>query len=263
MCGHFFFFLFQGCRQGIQADLAIYPGLWDFRHRNLNMASYEIRKYQENDRKTVLDLFSSGSLEHIPATFRYTLILPQTLLFIFGVLLSVFLASGSWLLVIVSSLILLVFLWFLAGYTWKKRVNECLSTDLADITKSYLSECGSCFWVAESGGKVVGIVCALLAEKHPLGKKRLRLRHLSVSWERRREGIGKALVRTVLQFAREQGCSEIVLSTSMLQYDALGLYQSMGFQKTGHSFYTRFSRLRGTPLFHLTYQFPSARDGGL
>lgn len=262
MCGHFFFFLFQGCRQGIQADLAIYPGLWDFRHRNLNMASYEIRKYQENDRKTVLDLFSSGLLEHIPATFRYTLILPQTLLFIFGVLLSVFLASGSWLLVIVSSLILLVFLWFLAGYTWKKRVNECLSTDLADITKSYLSECGSCFWVAESGGKVVGIVCALLAEKHPLGKKRLRLRHLSVSWERRREGIGKALVRTVLQFARDQGYGEVVLDTTLVQQSALKLYLHMGFQETGQFFFSSIMRLLAVPTFHLTYHLPTAGHGG-
>ncbi|KAM6180318.1 N-acetyltransferase family 8 member 3-like [Erethizon dorsatum] len=227
------------------------------------MASYHIRKYQESDRKTVLDLFTSGSLEHIPATFRYMLILPQTLLFVLGVLLSVFLVSGSWLLVIVSSLILLVFLWYLAGYTWKKHMNTSLSTDMADITKSYLSACGSCFWVAESGGQVVGIVCALPKENPPLGKKQLRVFHLSVAMEHRGEGIVKALVRTVLQFARDQGCTEAVLCTSVLQYAAQGLYQSMGFQKTGHHFYTMLSRLRGTPLVHLTYQFPSAQDGGL
>ncbi|XP_005385616.1 PREDICTED: probable N-acetyltransferase CML3 [Chinchilla lanigera] len=227
------------------------------------MASYQIRKYQESDRKTVLDLFSSGLLEHIPATFRYMLILPQTLLFMLGVLLSVFLVSGSWLLVTVSSFILLVFLWFLAGYTWKKRVKAGLSTDLADIPKSYLSASGSCFWVAESGGQVVGTVCALLEKNPPPGKKQLRLYHLSVALERRGEGLAKALVRTVLQFAREQGCHEVILRTSVLQYAALGLYQSMGFQKTGHSFYSKFSRLRGTPLLHLTYRFPSAQEGGL
>ncbi|EHB18961.1 Putative N-acetyltransferase CML3 [Heterocephalus glaber] len=146
-------------------------------------------------------------------------------------------------------------------YTWKDHVNLSLRTDMADIIKSYLSACGSCFWVAESGGQVVGIVCALPEEKPALGRKQLELRHLSVAMEHRGEGIGKALVKTVLQFTQDQGCNEVILSTSVLQYAALGLYQGMGFQKTGHSFYTRFSRLRGTPLFHLTYRFPSAQDG--
>ncbi|XP_004634221.1 probable N-acetyltransferase CML3 [Octodon degus] len=227
------------------------------------MAPYQIRKYRESNRETVQDLFASGLLEHIPATFCHTLILPRTLLFMLGLFLSIFLVSGSWFLVIVSGLIMLIFLWFLAGYTWKKRVKQSLVTDLVDITKSYLSACDSCFWVAESEGQVVGTVCAVLEKNPPPGKKQMRMCHLSVSLEHRGEGLGKALVRTVLQFAREQGCHEVVLSTSMLQYAAVGLYQSMGFQKTGHSFYTWLSRLRGTPLLHFTYQFPSAQDGGL
>ncbi|KFO21081.1 N-acetyltransferase family 8 member 3 [Fukomys damarensis] len=227
------------------------------------MAPYHIRKYQESDRKPVLDLFSNGLLEHIPITFYKMLILPQTLLFILGVLFSILLVSGSWFLVIVSSFILLAFLWLLARYTWKNRVDLSLRTDMADITKSYLRACGSCFWVAESGGQVVGIVCALPEENPALEKKQLRLRHLSVAMEHRGEGIGKALVRTVLQFAREQGCSEVVLTSSVLQYAALGLYQGMGFQKTRHSFYSWLSRLRGTPLFHFTYCFPSAQEGAL
>uniref|UniRef100_A0A8D2DNV9 N-acetyltransferase 8B n=1 Tax=Sciurus vulgaris TaxID=55149 RepID=A0A8D2DNV9_SCIVU len=122
------------------------------------MAPHPIRKYQESDRKRVLDLFSQGMVEHIPATFHHTLKLPQTLLLLLGVPVSLLLATGSWLLALGSNVTLLVFLWLLARYPWRKYVVTCLHTDLADITKSYLRACGSCFWVAESGGQVAGIV---------------------------------------------------------------------------------------------------------
>uniref|UniRef100_A0A287DFQ1 Probable N-acetyltransferase CML3 n=1 Tax=Ictidomys tridecemlineatus TaxID=43179 RepID=A0A287DFQ1_ICTTR len=215
------------------------------------MAPYHIRKYQESDHKRVLALFSSGMTEHIPTSFHYMLMQPQILLFLFRVPLTLFL------------FILLAFLWLLAIYTWRKYMIMCLCIDLADITNSYMSACGSCFWVAESGGQVVGIVGALPVKNPPLQKKQLQLYHLSMALEHRGKGIGKALVRTVLQFAEVQGYSEIVLSTSMLQYAALALYQWMGFQKTGQSFFTRISRLRNTPMIHLRYRLPCAQEGSL
>uniref|UniRef100_A0A8C2YR66 Probable N-acetyltransferase CML1 n=2 Tax=Chinchilla lanigera TaxID=34839 RepID=A0A8C2YR66_CHILA len=227
------------------------------------MATYHIRIYQEGDRKPVLDLFSRGMAEHVPATFRHMLMLPGILLLELGVPLSLLLFSGSWLLAVMSSVTLLLFLWFLARYTWQQYVVTCLRTDLADITKSYLSACDSCFWVAESGGQVVGTVCALPVKNPPPGKKQLQLFHLSVSMEHRGEGIAKALVRTVLQFARDQGYGEVVLGTSMLQHSALALYQGMGFKKTGYFFVNILWKLTGIPMFHLMYHLPSAQDRGL
>uniref|UniRef100_A0A8C2VGQ6 Probable N-acetyltransferase CML1 n=2 Tax=Chinchilla lanigera TaxID=34839 RepID=A0A8C2VGQ6_CHILA len=117
------------------------------------MAPYHIRIYQESDRKPVLDLYCRGMAEHVPATFRHMLKLPGTLLLELGVPLSLLLLSGSWLLALMSSLTLLPFLWFLARHTWYQHVVTCLRTDMADITKSYLSTSDSCFWVAESGGQ--------------------------------------------------------------------------------------------------------------
>ncbi|XP_010607881.1 probable N-acetyltransferase CML1 [Fukomys damarensis] len=227
------------------------------------MTPHHIRTYRESDRKPVLDLFCRGMTEHVPATFRHMLMLPGTLLIELGVPLSLLLFSGSWLLAITSSLTLLLLLWFLARYNWKLYVATCLRTDMADITKSYLSACGSCFWVAECGGQVVGTVCALPVKNPPLGKKQLKLFHLSVAKEHRGEGIAKNLVRTVLQFARDQGYVEIVLETSIIQRSALAVYQGMGFRKTGHYFMNIIWRLAGIPIFHLLYQLPSARDGGL
>ncbi|KAM6180317.1 putative N-acetyltransferase CML1 [Erethizon dorsatum] len=225
------------------------------------MAPYHIRKYQESDRKPVVDLFYKGMVEHIPAAFRHTLMLPRTLVFLIGVPLCILLVSGSWLLAFVSSLTLLVFLRLLVGYPWKQYVVTCLRTDMADITKSYLSACGSCFWVAESGGQVVGTVCALPVENPPLGKKQLELFHLSVAVEHRGEGIAKALVRTVLQFARDQGYGEVVLDTSIVQRSALSLYLRMGFQETGQLFLSIIMRLVAIPTFHLTYHLPTDGRG--
>ncbi|XP_034368109.1 N-acetyltransferase family 8 member 7 [Arvicanthis niloticus] len=227
------------------------------------MAPYRIRKYQDSDHRSVVDLFRRGMEEHIPASFRHMLLLPRTLLLLLGVPLALFLVSGSWLLVLLSILTFFVALWLLARYTWEKYITMCLHTDMADITGTYLSSPYSCFWVAESRGQTVGIVAALPVNNPLLQKKQLQLRHLSVSLEHRREGIGKALVRTVLQFAQMQGFSEVVLATSMLQYAALALYQGMGFQKTGETFFTFISRLRKSPMIQLKYCLASPLEGDL
>ncbi|XP_031238254.1 N-acetyltransferase 8 [Mastomys coucha] len=224
------------------------------------MASFRIRQFQERDYKQVVDVFSRGMKEHIPTTFRHMLTLPRTLLPLAGVPLTVVLVSGSWLLAIVCIFFLLLFLWFLTGKPWKNYVSKCLHTDMADITRSYLSVRGSGFWVAESGGQVVGIVAAQPVKDPPLGRKQLQLFRLSVSSQHRGQGIAKALVRTVLQFARDQGCSDVVLQTGLLQKGAVTLYYSMGFQKTGESFMDTLMWLVDVSLIHFIYPLPSAQN---
>ena len=135
----------------------------------------------------------------------------------------------------------------------------CLRTDLSDITKSYFSEPGSCFWVVEAEGQVVGMVGAMPVEERPLQKKeQLELFHLCVASDHRRQGIAKALIRTVLQFARDQSYRQVVLSTSVLQHSALALYQHMGFQKT-HQFFSLGWRLLDVPSVMFVYHLPSAQ----
>ncbi|XP_012644144.3 N-acetyltransferase 8B-like [Microcebus murinus] len=226
------------------------------------MAPYLIRKYQESDRKWVVDLLSRGMAEHIPATFRHVLKLPRTLVLLLGGPLALLLVSGSWLLALTFSLALLPVLWFLAARPWRQYVDMTLRTDMADITKSYLSEPGSCFWVAESEKKVVGTVGALPVDHPTLQEKRVQLFHLSVSSEHRGQGIAKALVRTVLQFARDQGYSEVVLDTSTMQVSAQALYQGMGFRKTGQSFPSMSARLVDLHEVHFIHRLPCAQVGG-
>ncbi|XP_051010535.1 N-acetyltransferase family 8 member 2-like [Acomys russatus] len=220
------------------------------------MAPYHIRQYQERDHKRVLDLFSSGMAEHVPAAFRHMLTLPHTLLLLLGVPIAIALGSGSWPLATVCSLLTLLGLRLRVWLSWRNFVATCLCKDMADITKSYLNARGSCFWVAESGGQVVGTVAALPVKDPPVGRKQLELFRLSVSSQHRGQGIAKALVRTVLQFARDQGYSDVVLETTIVQYSAVALYQAMGFQKTGQYYVSIPMRLEGLSILHFTHSLP-------
>ncbi|KAK7803755.1 hypothetical protein U0070_003103 [Myodes glareolus] len=222
------------------------------------MAPYHIRKYQDSDQRSVLDLFIRGMEEHIPATFRRMLTLPRTLFLLLGLPLAMILVSGSWLLAAMSIFFVLLLVKLLARQPWKRYVAKCLHTDMADITKSYMSARGSCFWVAESGGELVGTVGGLPVKDPPLGRKQLELFHLSVSSQHRGQGIAKALIRTLLQFARDQGYSDVVLDTSIMQPGAQALYMSMGFRRTGQYFITVFWRLADIPAIQFKQSFPSA-----
>ncbi|XP_059112737.1 N-acetyltransferase family 8 member 2-like [Peromyscus eremicus] len=226
------------------------------------MAPYHIRQYQERDHKRVLELFSRGMEEHVPAVFRHMLTLPRTLLSLLGVLVTIVLVSGSWLLATVCSFLMLLCLWLLVWLFCREYVATCCHTDLADITKSYLNARGS-FWVAVSGDQVVGIVGCLPVKAPPSGRKQLELFRLSVSSQHRGQGMAKALVRTVLQFARDQGYRDVVLQTSIVQYSALALYQAMGFQKTDEYFTSITMRLMALSVFHFTYFLPFAWEPGM
>ncbi|KAM4866605.1 putative N-acetyltransferase CML1 [Thomomys bottae] len=224
------------------------------------MAPFHIRKYQEGDHKRVLELFVSGMEGNIPATFHHMLTWLQTRLFLVGVPLAMLLVSGSWLLAVVCCSTLLLLLWLYARYPWKLHVAKCLQADMADITEHYLRRPGSCFWVADCGGQVGGIVAAQPVKTPPLGKKQLELFRLTVALEHRGEGIAKALIRTLLQFARDQGYHEVVLETSVIQQGALALYRAMGFQDIGMGFWYLTPRPMAISTIHLMYHISSPQE---
>ena len=229
-----------------------------FEAQKSSMVPYHIRQYQDSDHKRVVDVFTTGAEEYIPSTFRHVLRLPRTFLLLLGVPLALVLVSGSWILAVICIFFLLLLLRLLARQPWKEYVAKCLQTYMVDITKSYLNVHGACFWVAESGGQVVGIVAAQPVKDPPLGRKQLQLFRLSVSSQHRGQGIAKALTRTVLQFARDQSYSDVVLETSALQQGAVTLYLGMGFKKAGQYFMSIFWRLAGICTIQLKYSFPSA-----
>ena len=67
------------------------------------------------------------------------------------------------------------------------------------------------------------------------GRRLARLRRLVVAPERQRQGIGRQLTRTVIEWSRERGYDAVILETTPQQEAAVALYKSMGFREVGRS----------------------------
>ncbi|XP_074141672.1 N-acetyltransferase 8F1-like isoform X2 [Sminthopsis crassicaudata] len=205
-----------------------------YRDKDAAMSPCHIRRYEDRDWAEVRAIFAEGMLEQVPANFWHLLKQPGGFLLLLGGPGALLLGSGSLLLALLALLALLSTLWLLARYPFSYYVAHALRTDMRDIGAAYLRDPGSCFWVAESGGGAVGLVCARAAPEAP-DPGQLELLHLSVRREQRGQGVAKALVRTVLRFAQERGYGGVVLTTTSLNAPARRLYESLGFWKSHES----------------------------
>ncbi|MDE0217933.1 MAG: GNAT family N-acetyltransferase [Spirochaetaceae bacterium] len=113
---------------------------------------------------------------------------------------------------------------------------------------SFLSECSL---VARVSGRIVGFACARIANKPgyavtPADRRVLQIEELYVCPEARRQGIGSALVRTVLQWARDRGVAAFHVFTATRDTDRiLRFYRRLGFEPWGIQMY-RSERTPGT-----------------
>ncbi|XP_072487266.1 N-acetyltransferase 8-like [Notamacropus eugenii] len=222
------------------------------------MAPYTIRKYQDQDREVVMDMFIKGLLTHVPSAFFHLLKQPRSILLLLSVPGALFLGSGSLLLSLLALPGLLVFLWMAVRYPFNWYVDHALHTDMKDIRKSYLSDKGSCFWVAESEGQVVGTVCVCPVQQASRRQKCLELFHLSVSPEYRGQGIAQTLTQTVLQFAQDQGYDVVLVNALCFNYPAQRVYEKMGFWKSHEAFDSLKWRVIAIPFFYYEYSVPSS-----
>uniref|UniRef100_A0A8C4Y201 N-acetyltransferase domain-containing protein n=2 Tax=Gopherus evgoodei TaxID=1825980 RepID=A0A8C4Y201_9SAUR len=183
----------------------------------------------------------------------------QTQLLFLGLFLVVLTASGSLLVSLLALLLTLIGGWFCIQSLWTDYVQQSLRCDLLDIRRTYLEAADSCLWVAEAEGAVVGMVGAVLPED-PLERGRaLELKRMSVGREHRGRGIGRALCRTVIHFAQERGYSAVVLSTSMVQYSAQKLYESVGFQRVSERSPSLLASFLQFSVFYYRYEIPGSR----
>ncbi|XP_044515228.1 putative N-acetyltransferase 8B [Gracilinanus agilis] len=222
------------------------------------MAPYHIRKYQDQDRETVIDIFTKGTLNDIPSCFLHLLKQPRGFLLLLGGPGALFLESGSYILSLLAFLGLLAVLWWVARYPFSSMVDHALHTDMRDIKKFYLRDRGSCFWVAESEGRVVGMVGAHPAQEASERWKNLELLHLSVDQEHRGQGIAKSLTQTLIQFAQDQGYDNVVLSTHALNYPAQRLYERLGFWKSHEAFDSLKWKMAAIPFLFYKYAVSSS-----
>lgn len=113
---------------------------------------------------------------------------------------------------------------------------------------SFLSDC---FLVARVSGRIVGFACARIANNRgyavtPADRRVLQIEELYVCPEVRQQGIGSALVRTVLQWARDRGVAAFHVFTATRDTDKiLRFYRQLGFAPWGIQMY-RSERAPGT-----------------
>ncbi len=86
-------------------------------------------------------------------------------------------------------------------------------------------ERGECFLVAEEEGLVRGYLDATA----DIWKQIAWINQLTVAPDRRRHGIGSALLRTGLDWAREQNLTTVMVETSTKNHPASALCQKHGF----------------------------------
>jgi len=99
--------------------------------------------------------------------------------------------------------------------------------DLRRIEEVYLTE-GSHFWVAERGGRLIGMAAVLREDTETARLRRMRV---TAGWRRR--GLGQALLEVAEEFCRRHGYRRIVLDTTDRQEAARRLYERNGYTRTG------------------------------
>ena len=99
------------------------------------------------------------------------------------------------------------------------------------IAEYYLDAGGAGrIWMAERGDKLVGC-SALVLRGDGLGQ----LRWILVDLSARGIGLGKNLVNSALDYARESGCSKIFLQTTDGLPESQQLYEKLGFEVTSNA----------------------------
>ncbi|XP_008397051.1 probable N-acetyltransferase camello [Poecilia reticulata] len=192
------------------------------------MANIQIRKYQDEDADVVKELFTLGMSEHVPSSFTHVLKQPLTQMFLMVTFCALITSSKSFLLPVLAVTLVLAAVRQMVVYMFNKYIETTLKKDLDNIGRTYLRKNNSCFWVAESDGRVVGTVGCLPSERAP---GFLELKRISVRRSHRGMGIAKALCQTVADFTRERGFPAVILYTSVVQTDAQKLYEHMGYTK--------------------------------
>lgn len=192
------------------------------------MSGIQIRKFRDEDGEVVREIFTLGMSEHVPSSFVHILKQPLTQMVLMCLFCALLTSSKSFLLPILAVTLVLAGARQLVIYSFNRYIDTCLRKDLDNIGGTYLTGKDSCFWVAESDGRVVGCVACLPAESV---SGCLELKRMSVRRSHRGRGIAKALCQTVADFTRDRGYAAVVLYTSVVQTDGQKLYEHMGYEK--------------------------------
>ncbi|MCC7407813.1 MAG: GNAT family N-acetyltransferase [Phycisphaeraceae bacterium] len=107
------------------------------------------------------------------------------------------------------------------------------AADIEDIEAAYFGDPASYFWVAELGGKIVGMIGVANEDQHVAEIRRLRVDPL---WQK--SGLAWRLIETAITHCRKHDYLKVVLDTRFERHAALNVFERFGFQHT---------RTRNTP----------------
>ncbi|XP_032094183.1 N-acetyltransferase family 8 member 3-like [Thamnophis elegans] len=217
---------------------------------------YHIRKYEERDYEMVLAFYIQGIRGHIPRAVWKSFSRPQLHLALLAVFLLTYLCSASVITLPGGRLPPLTAGALHMKRLWDEYLHHALTTDMMDIRRTYLEPRIAASGGVDTGEEVVGMVAVIPPSWWSNAQELIRL---SVKKEHRRQGLSKALVKTVIQFSEERGYQEVILGTSMVQYAAHRVYESMGFHKVLETYPFPFAKLVGFSVYWYYYKIPDTR----
>ena len=104
--------------------------------------------------------------------------------------------------------------------------------DLADrFIKTRLANNESVIFVALKGDQPVGFTQLYPKYSSVSAVKNWILNDLYVESNYRKQGIGEAMIKTTMEFAKADGATYVQLETAVDNYSAQSLYEGLGFQK--------------------------------
>uniref|UniRef100_A0A8C4RZD6 N-acetyltransferase domain-containing protein n=1 Tax=Erpetoichthys calabaricus TaxID=27687 RepID=A0A8C4RZD6_ERPCA len=190
------------------------------------MSAVQIRRYENEDYDIVRQLLVSGINSHWLNSFFYVLSKPFIKLTFISVSCLLYLISQSFILPFLAIFLMLLLLNNIIIVYYNTQIESALNSDMLDIKKTYMEAKDSCFWVAEYNGKVVGTVAAVPSNELI---DAIELKRMYVKKEHQCQGIGRALCKTVLEFASDNDYQTVMLSTFVFWYDARKFYEACGF----------------------------------
>jgi RimJ/RimL family protein N-acetyltransferase len=115
--------------------------------------------------------------------------------------------------------------WLLAADTWRSAADE------RRYLKAVRRHSDAAVFVAVDGDEVVGRL-SIARDSHPSSRHVADL-GLLVASNRRRRGIGRALLEQAVVWAREAGVRKLELHVFPWNEPAIALYESFGFEREG------------------------------
>jgi N-acetylglutamate synthase-like GNAT family acetyltransferase len=98
--------------------------------------------------------------------------------------------------------------------------------DIYDVPKFYQDNDKSNFWLALKDGDLIGTVGLIAKNEHLAFLKRMAIKK-----EFRHQGLGKQLLETAVNFAKEKGLQKVYAGTVEENPNAIRFYEKHGFKR--------------------------------